>query len=122
MPSNSTRRSTVVTTMHGSQERPGATQSPFAAVQGQLHLRVASGPVELSARVVRYGSGDHLRYSWHGDLRSHLHERGWLVLDDGSVLDVFIGRAFLRVLDTMPCDGSRGTRELAPVALGEHET
>jgi hypothetical protein len=72
-------------------------------VHGLLHLQGASGPVELSARVVRYGSGDHLRYSWHGDLRGHLRERGRLVLDDGSVLVVVIGSAFLRVVDTLPC-------------------
>jgi hypothetical protein len=70
-----------------------------AAVHGHLHLSGAHGSIELQARVVRYGGGeDQLRYSWHGDLRHHLHERGRLVLDDGSTLDVVIGRAFLEVV------------------------
>jgi len=72
-------------------------------VRGHLHLQGADGPVELSARVVRYGSGDHLRYSWHGDLRGHLRERGRLVLDDGTLLEVVIGSAFLRVIEVLPC-------------------
>ena len=54
--------------------------------------------------MVRYGGGDQLRYSWHGDLRGHLHERGRLVLDDGSAVDVIIGRAFLEVVNGRPID------------------
>jgi hypothetical protein len=80
-----------------------------AAVHGHLHLRGAHGPIELQARVVRYGGGDQLRYSWHGDLRGHLHERARLVLDDGSAVDVVIDRAFLRVVDGRPIDPETAT-------------
>ena len=87
-----------------------------AAVHGHLHLSGAHGSIELQARVVRYGGGeDQLRYSWHGDLRHHLHERGRLVLDDGSTLDVVIGRAFLEVVAV---DGRAAVGSGAAVAGG----
>ena len=59
--------------------------------------------------MVRYGSGDQLRYSWHGDLRGHLHERARLVLDDGSAVDVVIGSAFLQVVNGRPIDPESAT-------------
>jgi hypothetical protein len=67
-----------------------------AGVRGHLHLISSDGPIELSARVVQYATGDGARYSWHGDLHAHLHERGRLTLDDGTEVEVAVGRVVLR--------------------------
>jgi hypothetical protein len=65
-------------------------------VHGRLTLQGPDGPFTLAARVVRYGSGDEVRYSWHGDLSAHLDHHATLITDDGPTVDVIVGSQLLR--------------------------
>jgi hypothetical protein len=65
-------------------------------VRGRLTLQGPDGPFTLAAPVVRSGSGDDVRWSWHGDLSAHLEQHATLVTDDGPTVDVIVGNQLLR--------------------------
>ena len=49
-----------------------------------------AAPIELFARVVPYEIEGANRYSWHGDLHPYLHQRGTLILDNGTEIEVAV--------------------------------
>jgi hypothetical protein len=65
-------------------------------MRGRLTLQGPDGQFTLAARVVRYGSGHEVRWSWHGDLSAHLEQHATLVTDDGPTVDVIVSSQLLR--------------------------
>jgi hypothetical protein len=72
------------------------------AVQGQLTFRDAMGPTTYSARIVKYGAPNDLRFSWHGDLTNRAGQLAELVTDDGYRCTVVVDHGLLRPLEEEP--------------------